>query len=99
MELDVKNPQLALAECRKITCVHAESGMKEYNEQNTAGSAAAAAEATVAKAARKRFVDVFDESALPGGGVRWWTEWEQLNQLRRIKWPLKKLSQLWACTR
>ena len=42
MELDVKNSQLALAECRKITCVHAESGMKEYNEQNTAGSAAAA---------------------------------------------------------
>jgi hypothetical protein len=82
MELDAKNPQLALAECRKITCVHAESGMKEYNEQNTTGSAAA--EATVAKAARKRFVDVFDESALLGRGVRWRAEWEQLNQLRRI---------------
>ena len=74
MELDAKNPQLALAACRKITCVHAESGMEEYNEQNTTGSAAAAAEATAAKAARKSFVDVFDESVLLGGGVRWWAE-------------------------
>jgi len=74
MELDAKNLQLALAECRKITCVHVESGMKEHNEQNTTGSAAAAAEATVAKAARKRFVDVFDENAFLGGGVRWWAE-------------------------
>ena len=66
MKLDTKYRQLALAECWKITCVHAESGLKEYNEQNTTGSAIAAAEATVVKAARKRFVDVLDESALPG---------------------------------
>ena len=57
--------------------------MREYSEQNITGPTAAAAEATVAKATRKRFVDVFDESALPGGGVRWWVEWEQLSQLLR----------------
>jgi hypothetical protein len=73
-----------LAECWKITRVHADSGLKEHNQQNTTESAAAAAEATVAKAARERFVDVFDEGALPGGGVWWLAEWEKLSQQRRI---------------
>ena len=43
MELNANNPQLALAECWKITSVHAESGLEENNEQNTTESAAGAA--------------------------------------------------------